>query len=92
MANENQTTNDSFWDRVEGATNTSASTASADKPTNSADPGQSVAHGFWDRVEGKKTSMGADVKYRRPAGQSKNRCRSAASLGISGSRCNGESG
>jgi hypothetical protein len=54
MANENQTTNDSFWDRVEGATNTSASTASADKPTNSADPGQSVAHGFWDRVEGKK--------------------------------------
>jgi hypothetical protein len=61
MANENQTTNDSFWDRVEGATNTSASTASADKPTNSADPGQSVAHGFWDRVEGKKTSMGTDV-------------------------------
>jgi hypothetical protein len=62
MANENQATNDSFWDRVEGATNTSASTGSADKPTNSADPGQPIAHGFWDRVEGKKTSAGgADV-------------------------------
>ena len=63
MANENQTTtNDSFWDRVEGATNTSASTASADKPTNSADSSQPVAHGFWDRVEGKKTPVGgADV-------------------------------
>jgi hypothetical protein len=60
MANEKQTTNDSFWDRVEGATNTSASTASADKPTNS-DPSQTVAHGFWDRVEGKKSSASPDV-------------------------------
>src|ERR1700686_2045809 len=61
MANENQTTNDSFWDRVEGATNTSASTASAEKPKNPADPGQPIAHGFWDRVEGKKTSTSPDV-------------------------------
>jgi hypothetical protein len=60
MANENQTTNDSFWDRVEGATNTSASTASADKPTTS-DPSQTVAHSFWDRVEGKKSSSSPDV-------------------------------
>src|ERR1700704_6449706 len=61
MANENQTTNDSFWDRVEGATNNSAFAASSDTPASS-DPSQPVAHGFWDRVEGKKTSMGgADV-------------------------------
>ncbi len=60
MANENQTTtNDSFRDRVEGATNTSASTASADKPTNSANSSQPVAHGFWDRVEGKKLQWAA---------------------------------
>ena len=60
MANENQTTNDSFWDRVEGAANSSASAASSDTPA-SPDPSQTVAHSFWDRVEGKKTSMGPDV-------------------------------
>jgi hypothetical protein len=55
MANENQTTSDSFWDRVEGATKTSsASAASLDTPT-TPDPNQTVSHGFWDRVEGKKT-------------------------------------
>ena len=58
MANENQTTNDSFWDRVEGAANNSASAASSDTTS---DPSQPVSQSFWDKVEGKNPSTSPDV-------------------------------